>query len=795
MDKREIAQLVEKSRRGDNDAFGKLYQLTEKQAYFIALRIAKNEDDALDILQDCYIKAMQKMDTLENPENFVAWFNQIVSNTSKNYVVKSKPMLFRDDEDEAAVMDFQADDSLDAKPDDSLDTDETRAFIRELVDELPEDKRMCVLMFYFQNMGTAEIAKELGISEGTVKTRLYHSRDKIKQSIEALEKKGIKVRGIAPIPFFVWMLKRMAEGTQVSKGAAAGIIKAATSSAAAGATAAGAATTAATGAATAASTAAATAATTTGAIVATGITAKIVAAVVAGVLVVGGGATVGIRISKENQNKATISSSTYVLGNADYAANYKASPAEWFEYEVENGEITIVSCINDAAGMVVIPNEIEGYPVTRIKERCFYNSPKVTELVIPASVYQIDEIIFSFNDNGSEIEKIIVDKNNMYFSSDEYGVLYNKTKTQLLFYPYKSPHSSYTVPDTVTDFATNAFYSNQQIETLSMPNSIKRIPNSLFAQCFNLKSVNIPDSLEVIPSSAFANCTSLQYIIVPSSIKTIEEFAFMGCDKLTHIHFEAFVNNIDSRFCENTNAVACSNSSAVVNKMCATHNMECVLCEHTNSDLSFVLGTHLPENTVNPEETTIRAFATMPPPEAKMTKTAVQTTKGSTTAAPTTTAKPTEKSTTAATQSSNESGGAIIGGSGSSATDQTTPTTKSTTTTTKPTTTKQTTTKPTTTQAPTTTEPTTVGTATVVIEVYHGSSLERTVTADDIAPGTALTSDFIQATALYGTVADYPVTGDSLDAVAQAGKTYEFKVVLNDYAFENPFVGGDLGEL
>ena len=102
MDKREIAQLVEKSRRGDNDAFGKLYQLTEKQAYFIALRIAKNEDDALDILQDCYIKAMQKMDTLENPENFVAWFNQIVSNTSKNYVVKSKPMLFRDDEDEAA---------------------------------------------------------------------------------------------------------------------------------------------------------------------------------------------------------------------------------------------------------------------------------------------------------------------------------------------------------------------------------------------------------------------------------------------------------------------------------------------------------------------------------------------------------------------------------------------------------------------------------------------------------------------------------------------------------------------
>ena len=307
MDKREIASLVEKSRQGDNAAFGELYRLTEKQAYFIALRIAKNEDDAYDILQDCYIKAMQKMDTLENPENFVAWFNQIVSNAAKNYVIKSKPMLFRDDDDEAAVMDLQVDDSLDCKPDDSLDTTETREFIRELIDELPEDKKLCVLMHYFQNMSVVQIAEELGISEGTVKTRLYHSRDKIKQSIEALEKKGVKVRGIAPIPFFVWMLRRMAEGTQISQTAATVIIEAATSSAA-GATAAATATattattaasatagttvTAGTTAATAAAGVTATGtATATGAAVATGVTAKVVAIAVAGTVAVGVGAT------------------------------------------------------------------------------------------------------------------------------------------------------------------------------------------------------------------------------------------------------------------------------------------------------------------------------------------------------------------------------------------------------------------------------------------------------------------------------------------------------------------------
>ncbi|MBQ6931162.1 MAG: sigma-70 family RNA polymerase sigma factor [Clostridia bacterium] len=315
MDKREIASLVEKSRQGDNAAFGELYKLTEKQAYFIVLRIAKNEDDAYDILQDCYIKAMQKIDTLENPENFVAWFNQIVSNSAKNYVVKSKPMLFRDDDDEAAVMELQVDDSLDCKPDDSLDTTETREFIRELIDELPEDKKLCVLMHYFQNMSVSQIAEELGISEGTVKTRLYYSRDKIKQSIEALEKKGIKVRGIAPIPFFIWMLKRMAEGTQVSKGAAAAIVKAATATTATAGTAAGAtaatattassAATATTSATVTASTAATTAAVTTAATgAATGITAKVVAIAVAGAVVVGGGA-VGAKVVHDKRAEET----------------------------------------------------------------------------------------------------------------------------------------------------------------------------------------------------------------------------------------------------------------------------------------------------------------------------------------------------------------------------------------------------------------------------------------------------------------------------------------------------------
>lgn len=312
MEKEQIAQLVESVRQGDNKAFEKLYNETNKGAYFVALKITGNEEDALDILQDSYIKALDKLEQLKDSGNFVSWFNQIVANTAKNYLCKKKPVLFNTEEDEQASQDWQVEEDSEFIPEESLDTNESRKAIMDIIDALPEDRRLCVLMYYFDDMGTSQIAKTLEIPEGTVKSHLLHARKSIKKTIEELRRMGKTVLGTSAIPFFSWLLKRMSSTVVMSQeqaGSLLAVIKGASLLLG--------------GAAAVATTSAAVIG---GTAVKIGIVGKIVAAVTVpkivaaavGAAVIVGGATVGITIAKKNNEPSeTASSGTYYEYNND----------------------------------------------------------------------------------------------------------------------------------------------------------------------------------------------------------------------------------------------------------------------------------------------------------------------------------------------------------------------------------------------------------------------------------------------------------------------------------------------
>ena len=91
-------------------------------------------------------------------------------------------------------------------PDESVDYAETKRLMQEILDKLPEDQRLCILMYYYEELSVGEIAQSLECSTGTVKSRLNYARKKIKNEVEELERKGTKLYGIAPLPFIVWML-------------------------------------------------------------------------------------------------------------------------------------------------------------------------------------------------------------------------------------------------------------------------------------------------------------------------------------------------------------------------------------------------------------------------------------------------------------------------------------------------------------------------------------------------------------------------------------------------------------
>lgn len=207
VDKQRIAELVGMVQNGDNNAFNELYKLTSERAYFVALEFTKNNQDAEDILQESYIKALSKIKELDKPECFSSWLNQIVANKSKDFLKKKKPMLFEAEENE--VFEVLPDEDTSFSPEENLDQTELQKTVMEVLDELSEEKRACVLMMYFEELSVGEIAETLEIPEGTVKTRLFSARKDLK---DKFAKRGItSAYSVAPIGVVIWALHRMSE--------------------------------------------------------------------------------------------------------------------------------------------------------------------------------------------------------------------------------------------------------------------------------------------------------------------------------------------------------------------------------------------------------------------------------------------------------------------------------------------------------------------------------------------------------------------------------------------------------
>lgn len=218
-----ITELVTKAEAGDNQAIAELYQLTSKQAYSLAMQITKNEEESFDILQDSYLKAFDNLSSLKDKSKFTSWFYQILANKCRDFL-KSKrntnvlfsDMTYETDNGEQEV-EF-IDENSTFSPEENTDYNETKRLLAEMIDNLPDEQKLVVLMHYMQDLSIKEIAQSLEVSENTVKSRLNYAKKKIKVQVEDLEKKGTKLYGITGLSLFgfiIWMLKGGAEATAV----------------------------------------------------------------------------------------------------------------------------------------------------------------------------------------------------------------------------------------------------------------------------------------------------------------------------------------------------------------------------------------------------------------------------------------------------------------------------------------------------------------------------------------------------------------------------------------------------
>jgi len=155
--------------------------------------------------------------------------------------------------------------------------------------------------------------------------------------------------------------------------------------------------------------------------------------------------------------------------------------------------------------------------VTIIERFSFWNCSNLTNITIPKNVTIIEATAFS---NCTNLTAINVDSENKTYSSMD-GVLYNKDKTVLFWYPEGKKGSSFTVPATVIKIGYKAFYHCINLYEIIMQEGVLTIENNAFLDCSNLIRIIIPNSLTSIGSLAFNECTSLDFasLNIPDNIR------------------------------------------------------------------------------------------------------------------------------------------------------------------------------------------------------------------------------------------------------------------------------------
>ena len=286
-------EMIREAAAGNQTAIAQLYEPTYNSVYKTVRSMIADEDAALDIVQDSYIKGFQNLNQLDTPEHFRAWMKRIAVNKAKDHLKKKRPVLFSEmtNEDDEEI-DFR-DEHLDHCPEEVLDHKETTRLMQDILSTLSEEQRLVIGMFYYEEMTVREIAEVLGCSENTVKSRLNYGRKKIEAQVNELEKRGTKLYALSPVAFLLWLFRMDANAVEVPS---AVILEAVTAECAAtGIAAVGSAGTA------AMSAASATAAKTAAGVGAKALFTKIAAGVLA-VTVLGGGTALAVHSIKEAKN-------------------------------------------------------------------------------------------------------------------------------------------------------------------------------------------------------------------------------------------------------------------------------------------------------------------------------------------------------------------------------------------------------------------------------------------------------------------------------------------------------------
>lgn len=184
-------KLVVAAQNGDQKAFAKLLSRYRESVFFMIIKMVKNHDDAEDLTMDSFGRAFRNIKFYKPTSAFSTWLFRIASNNAIDFIRSNKQRLIsidkaQDDDSDSPSFDPQPI-LVEASnnPEQNLIYTQKERLMRQIVDELPEDYGLITSMRYFEEKSYTEIAEELNLPIGTVKARLFRSRELLLTIIKA----------------------------------------------------------------------------------------------------------------------------------------------------------------------------------------------------------------------------------------------------------------------------------------------------------------------------------------------------------------------------------------------------------------------------------------------------------------------------------------------------------------------------------------------------------------------------------------------------------------------------------
>lgn len=179
MDNKALARLVNRAKNGDVEAFAQIYSQLSKVTYYLALKMMKNEQDAVDVMQETFLKLFQNLDAIKNAKALVAYVNSMVYHGCLNTLSKSKRIQREDPAD--FLLQNAEEENEDFLPEQCFEREELREMVLRLVDELGDNQRTVVLLYYFEQLTVKQIAGVMRITEAAVMNRLSRARAALRE--------------------------------------------------------------------------------------------------------------------------------------------------------------------------------------------------------------------------------------------------------------------------------------------------------------------------------------------------------------------------------------------------------------------------------------------------------------------------------------------------------------------------------------------------------------------------------------------------------------------------------------